>query len=219
MKNIKCIYFIFGGFIPFLLSIIFLFKNCDTKTKPFYLYCFWTIFSVIFLGIILSFVIRPIMAQRYVLFLIPYVLIILSFVFSFEYKKKWAVLLFMLFILLAQNYSKNSFVNLRKTTTKSHIAFTMSQKNSTKNKKVIMISKASDSAIMRAFRYNHFELITLPKHNSYKILDEKIKKLKKENKNIIIFTPFLENNKQNALNKNYTCYFNSALDSCIWKIE
>ena len=116
-----------------------------------------------------------------------------------------------------QTYSKQSFANFRFAATQSYNTFKLAKNHATENKKIITISKASDSAIKRFEKYPEFELITFSKHNSQKFVEEKIKEFK--NKNVLFFTTFLENNSANNTNKNYTCYFNSRFDSCIWKIE
>lgn len=217
----KCIFYIFGGMIPLILTVLFLFKKSylKIKQKEFYSYYFWSIFSVIFMGIILSLIIRPMYAGHYTLFLIPFILIILATIFTYNYKNKWIVLLFVFCVILMQNYSKNSFINLRYVTANNHNAFKLAQKSKTKTNEVVVISKASDAAVKKLYEYNEIDLITLPKYNSYELLNMHINKLKEKNKNILIFTPLLKHNKENSLNKNYTCYFNSSRDLCIWKIE
>ena len=216
----KFIFFVFGGFIPLLLSAMFLFKKTNLKLKSLYCYCFWVIFSVFSIGIILSLIIRPMMAERYVLFLIPFALIILSIIFSQEYKRKWVYVFVGICIFLMQNYSKHSFSHIRMKTSQSYNTFEIAREYKKKNNKdVLLILKPSDSAIKKLFKFDDLKTQTVAQDNSYKISKEKIDKIKKINKDMVIFTSHL-NYSGNVINsKNYTCYFNSTLDVCIWKID
>lgn len=216
IKN--CILFIFQGIIPLILSIIFLFnKNQDTKQKNLILYCFWNIFCVIILAIFLSLIIRPMLIERYTLFLIPFSLIILANIFSFKYKNKFIILFFIPLIFLMQNYSKTSYVNIRQKSAQSYNLFELASKYSNKNSLVII--KPSDGAIKKLFNFDKFKTITISHTNSYKISPLEIEKIKEKNKNPIIFTSLLKIEKDTLNSKNFTCYFNSSTDLCLWKIE
>lgn len=215
----RCIFFIFQGLIPLILSVGFLFnKNLDSKRKNLINYCFWIIFSTITFAIFLSFLIRPMLIERYVLFLIPFALIILAVIFSFEYKNKFLVLFFIPIIFLLQNYSKTSFVNIRLKSTQSYNLFELANEYSN-NKKSLLIIKPSDSAIKKLYKFDKFKTITISHTNSYKINTSKINEIKENNKNSIIFTTLLDIEKNALNNKNYTCFFNSSTDLCLWKIE
>ena len=69
------------------------------------------------------------------------------------------------------------------------------------------------------YKYDDIKMVFIPNHNSYDETRKKIKEIKQQDPKTIIFTSFLENNKENLNNKNYTCFFNPTLDLCIWKIE
>lgn len=215
----KCIFFIFQGLIPLIISIGFLFKkNLDYTRKNLIIYCFWIIFCTITLAIFLSLLIRPMLIERYVLFLIPFALIILAIVFSFEYKNKFFALFFIPVIFLIQNYSKTSFTNIRLKSTQSYNLFELAKKYSN-DKKPLLIIKPSDSAIKKLYKLDNFKTITISHINSYKIDALKINEIKEKNKNFIIFTTLLDIDKNSLSNKNYTCFFNSSIDLCLWKIE
>ena len=217
----KCVLYIFGGIISLSLTIIFFFKKTKIalKNNEFYSYSFWTIFLVIFMAIVLSLIIRPMYAGHYTLFLIPFILIILATIFASNYKNKWIILFFIFCVFSMQNYSKNSYINLRYVTANNHNAFKLAHKSKTKTNEVVVISKASDAAVKKLYGYDEIDLITLPKYNSHELLNMHIRQLKEKNKNVLIFTPLLKHDKENSMNKNYTCYFNSSRDLCIWKIE
>ncbi|MBQ4647033.1 MAG: glycosyltransferase family 39 protein [Candidatus Gastranaerophilales bacterium] len=217
----KCIFYIFGGFIPFIVSIFFLLKNnFKQKEKTLFIYTTWIIYSIILLGIILSLLIRPMLVQRYLLFLIPFVIINLSIIFTFEYKNKLSFLFVILCVILAQNYSKNSLNNIRMKNSQSYNIFKIAkefQKHT--KKKIILIIKPSDSPVKKLNKINDIETITVKHKDSYEISSEKIEEIKNKNKNVIFFTTLLKHDKNTQENNSYTCYFNSALDLCIWKIE
>jgi len=217
----KCIYFIFGGCIPLFITIIFLFNKINfSKQNKTLIYCAWTIISVILAGIILSSTIRPMFVKHYLLFLIPFVIIILSFIYTFKYKNKWIILFFIFPIFFAQNYSKNSYTHFRKNNSQSYNVFKLAQKYKNKTgKEVMLILKASDKPTLNLNNINNFKIQTLNHLNSYKISYDEIKNIQKNNKNLTIFTLLFDfKNNANDLN-NYTCYYNTTLDLCIWKIE
>ena len=220
-----CVYYIFGGALSFIFSIIFFIntfknKNYTSKEKEIIIYCLWTIFCTISLGIILSLVIRPMFVQRYLAFLVPFFLVYLSIIFSHNYKRKLIYFLFVIWVFQIQSHTQNFFLNMRKKYASTYNTFEIAKKysNHTK-KKITIIARVSDKGSIKLLDLGKFNIETIPKYNSYDILEEKIQKIKNKDKNAIIFTSLLETNKKNSENKNYTCYFNSSQDLCIWKIE
>lgn len=216
----KSIYFVFGGLIPLCLAVGFLFKKFDEREKELCFYCFWTIFFIAFLAIVLSLIIRPMFTPHYLLFLIPLAIVILSFAFGFQYKNKFIAVFFILVIFLMQNYSKNCFVNFRKNNSQSYNLFKLAQEYKKQtNKEVMLILKASDVPTVKLNKIKGFKFKILNHLNNYKISNNEIEKIKQENKNTAIFTLLFDfKNAQNSL-KDYACYYNSALDICVWKIE
>ena len=216
-----CFYYIFGGFFPLILSILFfLNKKLEKKRKELLFYCIWIIFAVVILGIILSLLIRPMLAHRYILFLIPYVLIVLGVISIYEYKNKSLLVLFVICLIFAQNYSKNSFSHIRMKKSQSYNTFQIAKEYSEiHDKKVVIIAKPSDVSVMELNKIDNFETIIIPPFDSYQVSEQKIKEIKKKNKNAVIFTSLLRYDKNTLKQDNHTCYFNSALDLCIWKID
>ena len=137
---------VFGGLFSFCSSLIFFLKTfydkkITKKSKNTIIYIFYIIFSIFIFSIVLSFVIRPMIAFRYYLFLIPLLLVYFSIIFSNE-KNKNLVALFFLWIVLFQNYSFNNSVDIRKSSTISldtlKIAKTYEKFNKNKNINIIV---------------------------------------------------------------------------------
>ena len=213
------LFFVFGGFVSFVLYVFYMLKNClnkNYKYKLFSIYSFYSIFSVLFLAVAIS-QYKPILTERYMIFLLPLVLINICLFFQLNKKH---IILFFVWILLIQNYAtvkknnKNKGLDL--------IPFTVSNqyREQNKNKNVY--------AIVRNFTYTkdtkNFSFIKTRNDVNYKIIDTKkisiddfTKEILKNDKNAVIFTLLFEMNKEN-LHK-YTCYFNVEQDMCLWKIK
>lgn len=112
----KCVSYLFGGVISFLISIFVfiktIFKNeIQNERKNNYIIC---LFSVILMTIIqavsLSYLIRPMLVERYLLLLSPLFIMFLALIFTRKYKFKYAIILFLIWIILIQagSFEKNN---------------------------------------------------------------------------------------------------------------
>ncbi len=213
------LYFVFGGFISFVLYVFYFVKNClneNYKYKLFSIYSFYSIFCVLILSILIS-QYKPILTERYMIFLLPLVLINICLFFQ---SNKKHIVIFFIWILLIQNYATVKKNNKNKGLDLIPFNISNQYKDQNKNKNVY--------AIVRNFTYTKdtkkFNFIETRNDVNYKIIDTKKTSIKdftdeilKNDKNAVIFTLLFEMNKEN-LNK-YTCYFNIEQDMCLWKIE
>lgn len=221
IQQIKsCIYYLFGGLLSVLLSFgFFIFhlfnKSQDTKRKNLIIYSFFTIILTITFGIILSYIIRPMLIERYLILLSPLFIIFLSSIFTFPHKNKYMLIFFIIWILLIQNgsFEKN---NRKKGIVEIPVSFSKQYYDTTKSKDIYTILNLSkpenidNTIFLKDINYISVSIF---------LIEEKIQDILKQNKNAIIFTLILESNINN-FNKgeNYKCYFNSSTDMCLWKI-
>lgn len=228
-------YYIFGGAFSLLLSFCIFIKaifekKVNLKIKILLSYCFFNIWFVLLCAFAASYLIRPLIVYRYFIVVVPLFIIFLSLsVFCvLKYYNKYLILVFILQIFFIQNYTKNNLVDVRKRCTTSFNTFELSG-NLIKNQKqenIYYILRPSDYFYKGNYNGKYLKnanyiYIKELKNNfdTDEIVKNKIKEIKKENKNAIIFTPLLKSTPKNAQNDNYTCYFNSLADVCIWKIE
>ncbi len=216
----RCIYYLFGGIFSFIISSFVFAKNIFQKDKDnLLIYSYFAIMFTIFLAVILSYSIRPMLVERYLVLLIPLFLIFLCSVFAKNYKNKYIVIFFIIWVLLIQggSFEKN---NKRKGMIEVPNAIAKQYYEQNGNKKHIY-------SIINLFFLQHIKgekKIALNEINyiskSEAVIEDEIKKILNEDKNAIIFTSMLKPNKKNRnLPNNYTCFFNGATDLCLWKIE
>ena len=139
--------------------------------------------------------------QRYLAFLVPFFLVYLSIIFSHNYKRKLIYFLFVIWVFQIQSHTQNFFLNMRKKYASTYNTFEIAKKysNHTK-KKITIIARVSDKGSIKLLDLGKFNIETIPKYNSYDVLEEKIQKIKNKDKNAIIFTSLLETNKKNSEN-------------------
>lgn len=220
----KCVYYLFGGFISLILSLIFTlvaFKNNlnDNKRNKIIIYSFFVILLTILLGILLSYTIRPMLVERYLILLSPIFIIFLALVFTSNYKKKFLILLFIVWILSIQanSFEKNNrrkgIIELPLSISKQYL------ETKNPNKKIHTIINISKPKYLDNKDEYMSDKITYHTKSVLSVEDAIDEILNKE-KNVLIFTSTLNTNEKNANKKdNYTCYFNTATDMCLWKIE
>lgn len=223
IKNI--ILYIFGGLTSLLLSIVFFIKTLKNKevspnTKRILVYSFYTIFSILIIALIFSLIIRPMIIQRYFAFLVPLFIIFLSIILSLNYKKR-VLFLFLSFIwifCIQSNYSSN-LETIKKKCMIDNNVLELSNKYFEKhqNKNIYVIYKRVgfnfETLINKKIKY--YNLDEIKKDSNYEKETLKlISKIKKEDKKAIIFTSIIL-----PKSKDYTCYFNSSQDMCIYKFE
>ena len=210
----RCVFYIFGGGVSFLISAAIFIKNIFEKEKnQLLIYSFFVIFSVIFLAVILSYTIKPMLVERYLVLLIPLFIIFTCSVFANYNKNKYAVIFFIIWVLLIQSGSFEK-ANRKKALLEMPLSFSKQYIESNKDKNVYAIVNLpnlkyfenKDKFIDNDIRYVE---------SSSKVTEEKIKNILEKNKNALIFTNILNPKAEN----NYTCYFNSASDMCLWRIE
>lgn len=216
----KCVFYLFGGGIPLLVSFIIFIKNIFSKEKNLILiYSFSIIVLTILFAIILSYSIRPMLVERYLLLLSPLFIIFLCSIFNSLKDKKYLLCLFIIFIFIVNNgfFEKN---NRRKGIIELPMSFSKQyyEINKPKNNIYTIINLSSPKYL------DNSEKITVSEINyiSESILStqNKIDEILKNDKGAIIFTSNLEANKENSKKKdNYTCFFNSSTDTCLWRIE
>lgn len=212
----KCVYYVFGGFISLVLSIIF-FIRAFFKKQIIILYSFSIIVLTIIQGVILSYLIRPMLVERYLISLIPLFIIFLSIIFTL-YKKRAFIILFIIWIFFIQtnSFEKN---NRRKGLLEIPMSFSKQYFEQTKNKNVYAVIKDfSNPEYLQNKDDYMINDITYLKKPVYDI-EKTIKDVLDKNKNAVIFTNLLMPDEKNFnLPDNYTCYFNSSVDMCLWKI-
>ncbi len=213
------VFFVFGGMFSFVLYVFYMIKctlNKNYNYKLFSIYSFYSVFCVLAFAILIS-LYKPILVERYMIFLLPLVLINICLFFQFN-KKHFIV--FFVWILLIQNYAaikknnKNKGLDL--------IPFTVSSQfeEQNKNKNVY--------AVIRNFTYTknpkNFDFVKLNEKVNYKIIDTKkttiddfVNQILKQDKNAVVFTLLFEMNNENL--KKHTCYFNITQDMCLWKVQ
>lgn len=218
---LKCVLYLFGGIISFILSIIFFIKNGqnkDNEKKIMINYCIYTIFTVFLLSCTISYIVRPILVEKYTILLIPVFIIFLSCVFT-SYKNKYLIILFLIWVLSIQAsvFEKN---NRRKGIIDGPLILSYGFYNAKKPEEdLFIITNLSSNKFLNVHqKYVIKQAKYIPKMVSE--VEDTIDEIQKNHKNSIIITSILDANKENLeKGDNYTCYFNSATDVCIWKIE
>ena len=134
-----------------------------------------------------------------------------------EYKNKLIVFFFIFWIFLMQNYLQKNTLNVRKLYTSSYNVYQIAKNYNKDN--VSLILRGSDWSTSKIYGSNAFKVLLADPINLNEDVKNKIEKIKKEEKNPIIFTPLINQRYIDTSAKGYTCYFNPTIDLCIWKIE
>lgn len=218
----KCVFYLFGGGVSLLLSSAFFIKTFfekeNSKRKTVILYSFFAIVFTIFQAVLLSYLIRPMLVERYLILLSPIFAIFLSVIFTSKYKNQYAALLFTFWIITMEgSFFEKS--NRTKSLIEMPMLFSKQYYKQHKNENIYVIVNFSNPEYLEDKETYMTDKITYFAKSMHDIENE-IKKILVKNKKAIIFTNLLEPNKENStLSKNYTCYFNSSADMCLWKIE
>lgn len=214
--------YIFGGVISLFLFIFYVAKmlknkEINLKIKKIIIYVIYIICAIFILAFIFSLLIRPMIAQKYFIFLFPLQIVLISIIFYFNFKKT-TVFLFVFWIFLMQN---NTLDNLEQTKRKcltdvNLLKMASLYKKANKNANVNVIIKRSGYKLddLYAAEVNYF-IVDKYKTDETRVKTTLniIKKIKEEDENAVIFT-------SEILPKDMkkTCYFNSSSDMCIYKI-
>lgn len=221
----KCVSYLFGGTISFLISIFVfiktIFKNeIQNERRNNYIIC---IFSVILMtiiqGVILSYLIRPMLVERYLLLLSPLFIMFLALIFTKKYKFKYAIILFLIWVILIQmgSFEKN---NRRKGILENPLRFSKQYYEHKENNKenIYVILNISNPEYLENKDDYMDENINYISRSIF-IIQETIDEILKKDKNAVIFTSTLPSDEKNSKTPdNYKCYFNSSTDMCLWKI-
>ena len=222
----KCVSYLFGGVISFLISIFVfiktIFKNeIQNERKNNYIIC---LFSVILMTIIqavsLSYLIRPMLVERYLLLLSPLFIMFLALIFTKKYKFKYAIILFLIWVILIQagSFEKN---NRRKGILENPLRFSKQyyeHKESNKENIYVILNISNPEYLENKDDYMNENIKYISR--SVFIVQETIDEILKKDKNAIIFTSTLSSDEKNSKTPdNYKCYFNSSTDMCLWKIQ
>lgn len=221
----KCVSYLFGGAASFLISIFVfiktIFKNeIQNERRNNYIIC---LFSVILMTIIqavsLSYLIRPMLVERYLLLLSPLFIMFLALIFTKKYKFKYAIILFLIWVVLIQagSFEKN---NRRKGILENPLRFSKQyyeHKENNKENIYVILNISNPEYLENKDDYMNENIKYISR--SVFIVQETIDEILKKDKNAIIFTSTLPSDEKNSKTPdNYKCYFNSSTDMCLWKI-
>lgn len=221
----KCVSYLFGGAASFLISIFVfiktIFKNeIQNERRNNYIIC---LFSVILMTIIqavsLSYLIRPMLVERYLLLLSPLFIMFLALIFTKKYKFKYAIILFLIWVVLIQmgSFEKN---NRRKGILENPLRFSKQyyeHKESNKENIYVILNISNPEYLENKDDYMNENINYISR--SIFIIQETIDEILKKDKNAVIFTSTLPSDEKNSKTPdNYKCYFNSSTDMCLWKI-
>lgn len=221
----KCVSYLFGGAASFLISIFVfiktIFKNeIQNERRNNYIIC---IFSVILMtiiqGVILSYAIRPMLVERYLLLLSPLFIMFLALIFTKKYKFKYAIILFLIWVVLIQmgSFEKN---NRRKGILENPLRFSKQYYENKENNKeniYVILNISNPEYLENKDDYMNENINYISR--SIFIIQETIDEILKKDKNAVIFTSTLPSDEKNSKTPdNYKCYFNSSTDMCLWKI-
>ena len=220
MQIKKCVFYLFGGGVSLLISSVIFVKNMLKKEKnPLLIYSVFTIAVTIFLAVVLSYVIRPMLVERYLILLSPLFIIFLCSVFSNYEKVKYFPVFFLIWIIFIQANSfekanrKKGIVEMPLSCAKQYLEVKKPKEN------IYVFMNLSNPEYLKdkkALMDNRITYISLSKDD----IEDKIKDILKTDKNAVTFTSMILPNKKNKnLDVRYTCYFNSTSDMCLWKIE
>lgn len=220
----KCTYYIFGGLASFLISAFVFIKTIlkneiQNERRNDYIIClFSVILMTIIQGVILSYSIRPMLVERYLLLLSPLFIMFLAIVFTKKYNNKFAVIFFLIWVILIQagSFEKN---NRRKGILENPLRFSKQYyENKEKNENIYAILNISNPEYLENKDDYMNENITYISRSIF-IAQETIDKILNKDKNAVIFTSTLSADEKNSKTPdNYKCYFNSSTDLCLWKI-
>lgn len=222
----KCVYYLFGGRVSLLLSFIFfikvLFKSSvqNEKRNNVIIYSFFVIIFTIFQAVSLSYIIRPMLVERYLLLLSPVFIIFLSLIFTSEYKNKFITVLFIIWFIFIQSgsFEKN---NRRKGILEIPLTFSKQyfERAKNKNENIYTVLNFSNPEYLENRDYYMKDGITYISRSVFAI-EETIDEILNSDKNAVIFTSTLNASEKNSKTPdNYKCFFNASTDTCLWKIE
>ena len=210
-----CVYYIFGGAISLLLSFIFFISAIfNKKNKNIVLYSFLTIWLVILMAVLLSYLIRPMLLDRYFLLLVPVFIIFLVGVLT-SYQTKYVIVLGLFWVLLIQanTIQKSDSANSRKMVLEIPYSIA-NQYPKTENIYVI-----TNTFLEEQKKYSAYNEKVKYFVSSVKSINEDIENILKKDKNAVILTGMIPPNSVKEIKNNQTCYFNAASDMCLWKIK
>ncbi|MDO5436717.1 MAG: hypothetical protein Q4F80_00770, partial [bacterium] len=209
--------YITGGFFSFILSFVFFFKSLKRNDKrgKIIVYSFFTILSILFFSILISYLIRPITVIRYFSFLYPVFIIFLTLIFTDSNKNKFFIFLFIPWFLFVQNSDYDS--GFRK---KGIIDYPLSAsfeyiKKADKNEHIYVVTNQAKENLS----FGHEKLLSDKiQYVSQMALsfEDVVNEILKKDKNAVIFTTLIDENKIRA---NKTRFYNPAADSVLWKIK
>ncbi len=179
------------------------------------MYFTYIIFATLILSIILSVLIRPMIAQRYYCFLIPLFAAFLSIIFN-SYKNKIFFAVFILWLFSIQYCTeiihKQSFYK-----TEQEI-FNLVENN--KHNYIILryITKLYFETLEGFENVNVITFSTKNKTQLQRNIQSEIKNILEKDKDAVIYTVLLDPDKNNPKAK-YTCYYDKKTDLCLLKIS
>ncbi len=165
------------------------------------------------MSIILSYLLKPMIVERYYCFLIPLFIAFISIIIS-SYKNRILFIIFLIWIALIQ-------YNTKIKDTRGYYRF---EKNISKlvqdNKNNYIIVRTITKSYF-VEKYKNISIITFPTENKEQLqknIQNEIKYILNKNKNAIIYTVLLnpDNNNPKA---DYTCFYDKNTDTCLWKIR
>lgn len=206
----KCVFYLFGGGVSLFISLV-LFKFIKTeKAKKMAAYLLFTIFFIFLQAILIS-ASRSIMYQRYFVLLIPYLIIYLGIAFS-EIKTKYAPCIFAILLLFIQN---NTFEKNNHKKGLIDIPLVMSNQYKTDKQIYVITNLTSMKFLKEHEKYMKKDIVYMSDEK-----DKAKEMVESIGKNSVVFTTNLETTMENFKTPdNYTCFFNSSADICVWKIE
>ncbi len=216
----KCVLYLFGGILSFILSLVFFvqtLKKPSSKEKELLIYLFLAIFAVLFQAITVSYILRPIFVEKYLTFLIPLFIMYLSILFN-RVNLKYGIILFIIWALCFFN-AKGLKNNQKQNLTDSPVIMAYEWNKTFPNDNVYVITNLSGIKYLKCHREYVLEKIQYIQKSPFETEDT-INEIMKKDKKAIIFTSILNSNSDKIrTNDNYSCFFNTSSDLCLWRIK
>ena len=218
---LSCIGYVAGGAMSVIIASIFFIRNLFIKNKSRMLtYCFYVMFFTIFLGAAFSYMIRPLMLEKYLVLLCPvFIIFFCSCIQSIE-KPKHTAILFFIWILFMQAGSFEKF-NRVKGVIETPLTIAKQYHNvHPANKNIYAIINFNDPDYLYRKTNLADEDVKYVSSSSVEI-KQTINNIFKKDKKAIIFTSMLMPNTviEDKDSDTYKCFLNHATDLCLWKIE
>ena len=223
----RSIGFIFGSSVSAILFLVFFIKTVKNKplnkTKLFCFYIFFLISTVLITSSVFSYFIKPILSYSYTRLLIPAFIMFLAIIFSKE-KNRFSLAVLFIWLFFIQNFNQLT-VNKRYYLNEYNVFRAANIHLKEKTDSIYIITKLSAKFYLNmpqgvAPNNAHYEFVEpLRVENLQDNIEKRIENIFKKDRNAVIFTSLLKPNEKNTKNKNYVCYYNSAIDCCIWKIN